>query len=152
MTLAIALISPFIAAFLAHFLAEARMRKNDLSNFKLAAYSDFIISASRLAAVRRLGDTRNDVEDFASLNDAKNRILICGDRAVVEALIKFWKRGATLEKESELQAFKSLTQTIRRSLGYKKFDIYDLEISDTLFNLEPSTYSHRVQHCNDKAS
>ncbi|WP_136678472.1 hypothetical protein [Neptunomonas sp. XY-337] len=138
------LIAAFIAAFTAHHLATARMRKNELSKFQLAAYSDFLGAASRLAVSRRVGDTSNEIEDLAVLNDSKNRILIGGDRAVVEALIEFWKHGATLEREQEIIAFKHLASVIRESLGHKKYDIFDLEISNTMFKLEPSDFSYRA--------
>lgn len=147
MTLAISFLSSvvaaFIAAFVAHFLATERMRRNELSRFKLAAYSDFLSAASRLAVARRIGDTSSDIKDLATLNDSKNRILIGGDRAVVEALIAFWHQGASLEREQEIIAFNHLSGVIRESLGYKKHDIFDLNISSTIFRLEPSSYSYR---------
>ncbi len=143
MTIAISILSSFIAAFLAHFFATNRMQKMDLSKFQLAAYTDFLGAASRLAVSRRLGETENKVNDLAILNDSKNRILICGDRLVVEALIEFWKLGATLEGERELLAFDNLLQLIRKSLGHKKHDVIDLDLTDTLFKLEPSSYSFK---------
>jgi hypothetical protein len=153
MTLAISflssLVAAFFAAFITHFLATERMRKNDLSKFKLAAYSDFLGAASRLAVARRIGDTSSEVEDLAVLNDSKNRILIGGDRVVVEALIEFWQQGATLEREQEIIAFNNLSSVIRQSLGYKAHDISDLNISNSIFELEPSSYSHRA--CKSKA-
>lgn len=144
MTIAVSFISSLIAAFIAHYLATARMRRSDLSKFQLTAYSDFVGAASRLAVSRRVGDTSNEIEDLAVLNDAKNRILIGGDRVVIEALIEFWKHGTTLEREQEIIAFKHLSSVIRESLGHKKHDIVDLEILNTVFKLEPSNYSYRA--------
>ena len=142
-TIAISILSSIIAAFLAHFFATNRMRKMDLSTFQLAAYTDFLGAASRLAVSRRLGNTENEINDLAMLNDSKNRILVCGDRSILEALIKFWELGATLEGERELLAFNNFLQLIRESLGHKKYDVIDLNLTATLFKLEPSKYSFK---------
>lgn len=149
MTIAISFICSLIAAFIAHYLSTTRMRKNDLSKFQLTAYSDFIGAASRLAVSRRVGNTNHEIEDLAVLNDAKNRIIISGDRIVVEALIEFWKRGATLEREGEIVAFNHLSSVIRKSLGHKQHDIIDLGVSNTMFKLEPSNYSYKASQGND---
>ena len=146
MTVILSLISSIFAAFLAHSFATSRMRKNDLSGFQLIAYSDFIGAASRLAVSRRLGNTTNNVEDLAILNDAKNRILICGDKRVVKELIEFWDHGGTLEREQELLAFMRMSTVIRETLGHKKHDITDLKISKTLFKLEPSEFSFKEKY------
>lgn len=152
MTILISFISSLIAAFLAHYLATSRMRKSDLSKFQIEAYSDFLGAASRLAVSRRLGDSTNETVDLGVLNDAKSRIITCGHREVVEALIHFWEKGATLEREQEILAYKHLTQIIRTSLGHKKHDMYDLKISDALFKLEPSSYSFRARNKANKLS
>ena len=134
----------FIAAFVAHYLATERMRRSELSKFKLTAYTDFIGAAARLAVTRRIGETSNEILDLAALNDSKTRILIAGDRIVVEALSAYWELGGTLEKEEEIIAFNHLSSVMRGSLGYRKFDILELNISKTLFKLEPSTFSFRA--------
>lgn len=150
MTILISIISLVTGAFLAHYLAMTRMRSSELSDFKLAAYTDFIVSASRISVSRRLGKTDNEIDELARLNDAKNRILICRDVAVIEDLIDFWNAGSTLELEGGLLAFKRLSQSIRYSLGYKKNDLVAFELTDTMFKLEPSDYSFRAEQ--DQAS
>ncbi len=147
-TLTISILSSLVAAFLAHYFATNRIRKNDLSKFQISAYSDFLGAVSRLSVSRRLGNTENEVDDLAILNDSKNRILVCGNRTVIMSLIEFWHLGSTLEKEEGLLAYKELLQDIRVSLGHKKHDIIDLKISDTLFKLEPSTFSFREKYQN----
>ncbi|CAK8721230.1 DUF4760 domain-containing protein [Candidatus Electrothrix laxa] len=139
MTIAVSLICSVIAAFVAHWLATNRMKKNELTKFKLNAYSDFIGASSKLAVSRRLGGISNDIKELAVLNDAKNRILISAEPHIVEGLIDFWQKGATLELESELQSYKRLLRVMRAELGYKKYDIIDLEVSDLLFKIEPPT-------------
>lgn len=52
--------------------------------------------------------------------------------------MEFWQCGATLETETEVLAFTRLCMRIRESLGLRH-----IEISDTLFRLEPSSYSYR---------
>ena len=146
MTIAISILSSIIAAFLAHYLATARMRRKDLSQLQLSAYADFIGAASRIAVSRRLGNTESGIADLATLNDAKNRIFICGDKKVVEALVGFWQHGSTLESESEIIAFRRLSQVIRCSLGLNQHDLLNIDISTTQFKLEPSSFSFRAEH------
>lgn len=127
-----------------HFLTERRKRREELTEQKLKAYSDFINSASRIIAARRLGQIENDSQELALLNDAKVRICICGDKSVIQALTVFWEHGGTLEREREILAFTRLCMRIRESLGYKRHDIADLNISNTLFRIEPSCFSFRA--------
>ncbi|WP_415884737.1 hypothetical protein ACMXYO_08685 [Neptuniibacter sp. QD37_6] len=145
MTVVISLISSLIAGFVAHYLATSRNQAGELLKFQIQSYSDFIGAASRLAVSRRLGSTVSEEEDLVVLNDAKSRIITCGHPDVVEALIHFWEKGATLEREQEILAYKKLTQVMRASLGHKKFDLFELEVSNALFKLEPSSYSYRAK-------
>ena len=147
MTIVISLVCSIIAAFVAHWLATNRMKKNELTKFKLTAYNDFIRSASQLAVSRRSGNTDNDIDELTTLNDAKNRILLSSEHYVVKALIDFWEKGATLEKESELQSYKRLLQSMRTELGFKKYDLFRLEgVSDLLFKVEPSSFSFKREN------
>lgn len=144
------LITGFCAGLVAHKLASKRNRENDLSKFRLQAYSDFIGSASKIAASRRMGNVESDLEDISKMNDAKNRIILSGEKAVIESMIKFWKRGGTLEKESELLAFRDLTNNMRESLGHDRRDLFGIELTDTIFQLEPSSYSFRAEKISPK--
>ncbi len=140
----LSLLSAVIVATLAHLFSIKRKRQDELSEMRLRAYTDFINAVSRLVSARRTGLKNDELEDLAILNDAKTRICICADASVVEALVDFWKYGSTLEQEQEILAFTRLCLRIRESLGNKKNDIAMLRISDTLFKLEPSKYSYRV--------
>jgi len=139
------LITGFCAGLVAHKFASKRNRENDLAKFKLQAYSDFIGSASKVAASRRIGNVESDLEDLSKVNDAKNRIILSGDRAVIESMIRFWECGGTLEKESELLAFRDLTNSMRESLGHDRRDLLGVELTGTMFQLEPSLYSYRAE-------
>ena len=75
MTIGISILSSVLAAFLAHYLATNRIRKIDLSKFQLAAYTDFLGAASRLAVSRRLGNIENEIDDLSILNDSKTAAL-----------------------------------------------------------------------------
>jgi hypothetical protein len=140
----ISLMSALIVALAGHVLSERRKRHDELIDLRLKAYTDFINSASRLVADRRLGKTQDNPSDLAALNDAKTRICICADPPVVDALAEFWHHGGTLEKEQGILAFTRLCMRIRESLGNKHNDIANHDISDTLFRLEPSPYSFRA--------
>jgi hypothetical protein len=87
----------------------------------------------------------NNTADLAALNDAKSRIITSGHPEVVSALTDFWEKGATLEREHEILAYKRLIQVIRLSLGHKKNDLFELKISNVLFKLEPSSFSYRAK-------
>jgi hypothetical protein len=135
--------SALIVAILSHVFSTKRQQRDELAELRLKAYADFINAATRLVAARRMGRTADELDELAALNDAKTRICICADAPVVEALAEFWKHGGTLEREREILAFTRFCMRVRESLGYTRFDIHDLNISDTLFKLQPATYSFK---------
>lgn len=139
----ISFLTALIVAFLGHLLSINRQRRNEIAEMRLKAYVEFINAATRLSASRRIGITTNEIEDLAVLNDAKVRICVCGDKRVIEELTKFWEEGGTLEKEGEVQSFRRLCFKIRESLGCDWKEIATLEISKTLFKLEPSNFSFK---------
>jgi hypothetical protein len=157
-TVLISVCCSLFAVYLAHLFASSRNKKNDLTKFQIQSYSDFLAAASRLAVLRRVrrdGDLTNDSINLAALNDAKSRIITCGDPDVVQSLMHFWDNGATLEREPEILAYRNLTQVMRSSLGFKKNDLLRIDfnegykkgknITDVLFKLEPSSYSFKAE-------
>lgn len=110
---------------------------------RMAAYVDFLRSASLLSTARRAGRTEDGVEELAQLNDAKTRILLSADLPVLKSLERFWFHGGTLEKEQELLAFRALCNDMRESLGKDRVSL-QMDVGGLLFKVEPSTYSHRV--------
>jgi len=137
---ALSLVSAIVVAVLSHVFSTRRKRGEELAEFRLSAYTDFINSVSRLVSARRMGRVSDELEELAALNDAKTRICICGDQAVVEALGEFWLNGGTLEKESEILAFTRLCMRIREALGNKEKEVYTVNVSQVLFQLQPATY------------
>jgi len=146
----LSLASAVLVALIGHRLAERRARGDDLANMRLKAYGDFLQAVSRLVAARRLGKKNDELEELAALNDAKSRICVCAEAAVVEALAEFWLAGGTLERESEILAFKRLCLRMRESLGNRRNDITMLRLSETLFHLEPSPFSFRADISTNK--
>jgi hypothetical protein len=143
----VALISFFTAVVVAvvtHILSARRKARDELSEMRLRAYTDFVSATSRIVAARRLGQTTDELDDLAVLNDAKARICICAESSVVRALSDFWSHGGTLERETEILAFTRLCSEIRKSLGAREFSLREPEISSTLFQLEPSGFSVRA--------
>jgi hypothetical protein len=150
-TVLVSVFCSLFAVHLAHRYALSRNTNHELIKFQIQSYSDFLAAASRLAIMRRTGDITNDNMNLAALNDAKSRIVTCGDPDVVQSLIEFWNNGATLEGEPEILAYRNLTQVMRSSLGFRKYDLIrtDAEkdsleqktITDVLFKLEPAIYS-----------
>lgn len=140
--------SAVIVAILSHLFSEMRNRRNDLAQVRLSAYSDYFHATFRLMATRRLGETNITVEELAALNDAKARICLSADIPVVKALTEFWMAGGTLEREQEVLSFKRLCERMRESLGNEQIGATVLDLSDTLFQLEPSSYSYRADKSN----
>ncbi|MGJ0489623.1 hypothetical protein [Methylobacter sp.] len=135
--------SAVIVAVLGHFFSIKRKRRDELTELRLKAYADFINAASRLVAARRMGRIVDELDELAALNDAKTRICIYADAPVVKALVEFWKHGGTLEGEKEIIAFTRFCMRIRESLGNANSDLQSIDISNTLFKLEPATYSFK---------
>jgi hypothetical protein len=143
------LVGVVLGVVFGHFFTAHRSRHDELAGFRLKAYSDFIAAASQLVAARRMGRTADEIDELAKLNDAKTRICICAEAPVVEALDEFWKNGGTLEREQEIIAFTHLCLRIRESLGNDRHDIARLNISETLFKLQPSTHSYKESRSSD---
>ncbi len=140
------LLGVILGIVLSHYYTAQRKRKDELIEFRLKAYTDFINAASRLTIARRNGLIADEVSELAILNDAKLRICICADAFVVKLLVAFWDEGGTLEQESEILAFTRFCLGIRTSLG--NLEKLDFDISQTLFKLQPSTYSYKLERKN----
>jgi hypothetical protein len=149
LTILLSLLAAAIGAGLGHFLTALRNRRDELAEFRLRAYSDFITSVSHLVSARRLGRIADETDELAKLNDAKIRICICAEKTVVDALNDFWQNGGTLEQEQEIVAFTVLCLRIRESLGNRRHDVSSAHMSDTIFKLQPSTYSYANAHDNE---
>ena len=145
--LTVAIVSFFTAVVVAvvtHLLSTRRKARDELSEMRLRAYTDFVSATSRIVAARRLGKTTDELNDLAVLNDAKARICITAESSVVIALSDFWKHGGTLEREPEILAFARFCKEIRKSLGAREVGLRDPDITSTLFQLEPSGFSVRA--------
>jgi len=130
--------------FAGYYFASRKERRNEMHQMRLKSYADFISSVSRLVVHKRKKEEYDETGMLLALNDAKCRIIICADTEVVEALSDFWRKGCSLETESELLSFKKLCIQMRNSLkitGDKKNDINrpDVFLSDVLFQLAPSS-------------
>lgn len=141
-------ISALLGLALGHVLNARRARQDDLATLKMAAYVDFIRSTARLFTARRTGRTEDELEELAVLNDAKTRVLLSADVAVVKSLEQFWLPGGTLEKEQELLAFRRLCDDMRESLGKERLSL-KIDLAGILFKLQPSTYSYKASRVGD---
>ncbi len=146
------LLGASLAAIFTHIFTVNRKRKDDLTELKHKAYIDFLLAISKLVSARRKGETKDNVQDLASLNDAKTRICLFAEPDIVRTMHEFWDKGGTLEIEPEIIAFTRFCSEIRASLGYKRGDLYlnGVELSNLLFKLEPSKFSFATR--NDSAS
>ncbi len=137
----VALLTTLLTLAVGFLIGKQRARDADLSTMKLAAYADFMRGSARVSCARRIGRSVDDLDELMQLNDAKARVLLSADTKVADALARFWRNGGTLEVESGIIAFRQLCDEMRRSLGLKPLPL-DIELSDLLFQLLPSSYSH----------
>ncbi|MGS1079892.1 hypothetical protein [Pseudoxanthomonas beigongshangi] len=128
---------------LGHILSAKRARQDELASMRMAAYADFVRSTSLLVTARRLGNTEDEIEELARLNDAKTRVLLSADASVLKSLERFWLQGGTLEKEQEILAFRNMCDAMRVSLGKERISL-QMDLAGVLFKLQPSTYSYKV--------
>ncbi|BBA35373.1 uncharacterized protein sS8_3435 [Methylocaldum marinum] len=70
------LVGGVLGVLLTHVFSIKRKQRDELAEFRLKAYVDFINAASRLVSARRVGRTADEIEELAALNDAKIRICI----------------------------------------------------------------------------
>lgn len=136
--------SALLGVALGHRFTTQRSRDSELAALKISAYVDFIRSTARLVTARRTGRTTDDLDELASLNDAKTRVCICAELPVVERLQQFWLQGGTLEREQEILAFRALCDEMRWSLGRERISLR-VDLSGILFKVEPSTYSYMTR-------
>lgn len=146
------LLGVVVGVVLGHIFTEKRSRRDELAKLRLTAYSDYVRATSNLAAARRLGKTDIEFVQLSALNDAKTRICLSANIPVVKALTEFWMAGGTLEREEEVLAFKRLCERMRESLGNEQIGASVLNFSDTLFQLEPSSYSYRAEKLNPNSA
>ncbi|MEZ5490272.1 MAG: hypothetical protein R3F50_08130 [Gammaproteobacteria bacterium] len=144
----LSLITALIGAVFGHVLSEKKSRNDELAKMRLDSYTDFLKSISLLVSARRSGRTQDEITELALLNDAKARICVCSDAPVVVALESFWLQGGTLEKEQEIIAFTKLVRAMRKSMGRDSLSL-EVQLSEVLFKLEPSTYSYRREDNED---
>jgi hypothetical protein len=143
LTTAASLAGVIVGALLHYVLTTRSKHDEELRERRHQAYADFINASSRVMSARRIGHVKDELDELASLNDAKARICLFGETTVVRELIKFWQHGATLEREQEVLAFTRLCLRMRESAGHKGTGLGSIDISQLLFKLEPSNYSYR---------
>lgn len=136
-------VAALLGVALGHILSAKRARLDELAAIRKTAYVDFVRSASLLFTARRAGRTEDEIEELARLNDAKTRILLSADPAVLKSLERFWLQGGTLEKEQEILAFRNLCDEMRVSLGKERISL-QMDLAGVLFKVQPSTYSYKA--------
>jgi hypothetical protein len=111
----LSILSAVVVALIGHVLADRRARRMELADLRLKAYSDFMQSASRIMVARRSGEAVSNLEELATLNDAKVRICICGEPSVVEALVAFWEAGVRLSEKGRSWHSETCVQKCERA-------------------------------------
>jgi len=130
------LLGVIVGAILQSHLVRKNQKDTRLSEWRNTAYTDFINAATLVATAQRHGKRDVVSEHLARLSDAKARICVYGDAAVIGELAEFWRHGATLQTESEILAFTRVCLTIRKSLGVSGKQINSPDISQLLFSVD----------------
>lgn len=132
----IGVLGVIIGALLQGFFNRKNQKVNNLSELQNKAYSDFLNSVSKIAVAQRKNQ-RNIVNDeLSNLADAKSRICVYGNAAVVHHLAEFLRHGGTLQTEQEILSFTSLCLQIRKSVGMQDKELFSSDISQLLFSVD----------------
>ena len=129
------LVGVIVGAFLQSYFNRRNQKDTRISEWRNTAYTDFLNSAALVATAQRHGKRDAVTEQLARLSDAKARICVYGDPAVIEELAEFWRHGATLQTESEMLAFTRVCLAIRKSAGVPG-KLYSPDISQLLFSVD----------------
>lgn len=129
------LLGVIVGAFLQSYFNRRNQQDTRLAEWRNTAYTDFLNAAALVATAQRHGKRDAVSEQLARLSDAKARICVYGDSAVIEQLAEFWRHGATLQTESEILAFTRVCLAIRKSAGVPG-KLYSVDISQLLFSID----------------
>jgi hypothetical protein len=122
-----------IGASLQYFFSKSSEARRQLTTLRNQAYIDYL---QCFAEIKHVGQVNSESRGkiLAKATEAKTRIIIYGSTAVVEALIRFEKLGATLDSPEAIEAFLVLCSIMRKeNIGrFKKTK--PKELSVILFN------------------
>ncbi|NCT82964.1 MAG: hypothetical protein GXC94_07480 [Comamonadaceae bacterium] len=136
-TALLSILGVIVGAALQWWFARRGNEHKQLLELRSKAYADFFESTAQLVSARRLGKTEHEAELLGKLTDAKARICIYGEEAVILELAEFWSAGASFETESGILSFTRFCMNVRRSLGMPSQPSLGSEVSSLLFGVVP---------------
>jgi len=135
----IAIVGSLLGVIVGAFLQSHFLRRNQkdtrIAEWRNTAYSDFLNTVAQVATAQRHGKRDAVLEQLARLSDAKSRICVYGDPAVIRAIAEFWGKGAPLQTEGEILAYTKVCLEIRKSVGVSSA-LRSPDISQLLFNID----------------
>jgi hypothetical protein len=136
-TALLSILGVIVGAALQWWFARSGNEHKQMLELRSKAYADFFESTAQLVSARRLGKTEHEAELLAKLTDAKARICIYGEAAVIRQLAEFWSAGASFETELGILSFTRFCMNVRSSLGMSSDPSLSSEVASLLFGVIP---------------
>ncbi|HEY3782758.1 MAG TPA: hypothetical protein VGL56_16870 [Fimbriimonadaceae bacterium] len=110
-----ALVGTLLAGVTGFLVNAALDRKAQARRLRTEAYTDFLRGVTGCSAYN--GGTEQHRAFSALHMDARSRILVYGDSAVIKRVGEFWSLGAGFDSEEKQDAFVRLIQDMRNAGG-----------------------------------
>ena len=94
-------------------MSDTRKHNREL---RAKAYTDFVNSVAKLAVAAKAGESLK-MEVLNDLSDAKTRISIYGDEAVIKKLSEFMAEYGVVNSEAAVESFNKVIAEMRRDAG-----------------------------------
>jgi hypothetical protein len=118
-TILAALIGMFglvIGALLQNYLSRTSDTRKHNRELRAKAYTDLVNSVAKLAVAAKAGASRQ-LDVLNDLSDAKTRIAIYGDEAVINKLSEFMAEHGVVNSEDAVKSFNKVIVEMRRDAG-----------------------------------
>ncbi len=132
----VAVLGVIVGATLQYLYAQRTEITKHYQELRSNAYVDFIKSTAGIAISQKKGDAEKELEFTILMADAKARVAIYGDKAVVDAMAEFFRKYGALQSPDAISVFVSLVHRMRQETVGIKQNVLDKEISQLLFSVD----------------
>ena len=129
----VGIVGVLIGATIQYTLTKRAEQTKHLRELQTSAYVDFIRSIAGIATSGKHNDAARQLENTILLADAKARIAIYGDAAVVAAAAQFFRGTSALHTPEEQDAFLKIVAAMRASASGRAA-LPEADLSQLLFN------------------
>lgn len=113
-----------VGASLQHWFSRVAEFRREQRGSRARAYADFI-SAVVAVSIKQTNNQDVSQENWIALGEARARVAVYGDPAVVRAIAAFWRLGAKFATAEQKRAFVAICNDMRRATYGK--DVVDNE-------------------------